>query len=184
MGENKNYLHIAPGVTLTVADGGVLSVGAGVFNEGTIKVEKGGTMIVKEGAYVGPQEYGQKLGNIVCDGGDLIVMPGAKVFLEGAAGLKLDNNAHLVNQGLIVTGNAKLQNSVVENPGALYTYSAVKPDKRGEFMDWEVRLSNGGADYPGATGWGGALLLSGQASLTTMVGYQSVWTGNYVNAKT
>ena len=51
-------------------------------------------------------------------------------------------------------------------------------------MDWEVRLSGGDADYPGATGWGGALLLSGQASLTTMVGYQSVWTGNYVNAKT
>ena len=184
VGETKNYLRIAPGVTLTVQDGGVLSVGAGVFNEGTIKVEKGGTLIVKEDAYVGPQEYGQKLGNIVCDGGDLIVMPRAKIFLEGAAGLKLDNDAHLVNQGLIVAGNAKLQNSVVENPGALYAYSSVKADRRGEFMDWEVRVSGGGADYPGATGWGGALLLSGQASLTTMVGYQSVWTGNYVNAKT
>lgn len=180
----KNFLRIAPGATLTVADGGVLSVGAGVFNEGTIKVLKGGTMIVKDNAMVLPKEFGQKFGNIVLDGGDLVVMPGAKVELEGASGLMMCNDAHLVNYGVIITrAQSRLWDSVVQNYGAIYVDSWVKPENRGAFMDWEVQVDSdgGSARWPGMTG-ASSIPILGRENGTAMVGYQSVWTGNYVNA--
>lgn len=180
-GDRNNYLRIAPGMTLTVEDGGILSVGTGVFNDGTIKIKKGGTLIVKEGAYVGPKEYGQKLGNIVCEGGDVVVMPGAKIYLEGAAGLKLSDDAHLVNNGLIVTWYGEMPGSVVENYGALYLRSGVKADQKGTFMDYAPVISaDGSCRWPGATGEP-ILILSGRSAYTMMVGYRSVWKGSYAN---
>ena len=141
-------------------------------------------MIVKENAMVLPKEFGQKFGNIVLDGGDLVVMPGAKVELEGASGLMMSNDAHLVNYGVIITrAQSRLWDSVVQNYGAIYVDSWVKPENRGAFMDWEVRVDSdgGSARWPGMTGASGIPVL-GRENGTAMVGYQSVWTGNYVNA--
>ena len=180
-GDAKNFLRIAPGVTLTVADGGILSVGAGVFNDGTIKVNKGGTLIVKKNALVMPEETEKKTGNIICDGGDLIVLSGARVVLEGPKGLDMKNGT-LENHGVIITRAGMLTDCIVNNRGALYRESWVRSASRGAFMDWTPQISaDGGTDWPGKAGSGSLLAqVMGWEGYTRAFSPGSVWNGNYV----
>ena len=101
----KNLI-VNEGVTITVEDGGVLMVDEQLLNNGSIVVNKGGTLIVNEDAYVMTyDEYGE--GNIKLDGGNMIIMDGAKVLCDmGDGTLRAINGASIVNRGMLIISTA------------------------------------------------------------------------------
>ena len=145
----RSALSLAPGYTLTVADGGILSIGSGLFNNGTIRVERGGTLIVKENAFITPSVSGEDRGSIICEGGDVIVQKYGKVYCEGAAGLSLRGGT-LYNYGLIVQlrGSDWRNDCVIHNEGAYYLAHSVAGASLQRFRDLRVETSSGRADFP------------------------------------
>ena len=99
-------LILDEGVTITVEDGGVLMVDNQLLNNGHILVKNGGTVIVNEGGYI--MAYSQKAeGKITLDGGNLVIMDGAKVICDKNGGtLQADNGAAILNRGLLLVGDA------------------------------------------------------------------------------
>lgn len=98
-------LIVDKGVTITVEDGGVLTVDKELLNNGNIVVKNGGTVIVNEGGYI--MSYDQNAeGKITLDGGNLLVMDGAKVICDQNVGrLTASNGATILNRGLLMVGN-------------------------------------------------------------------------------
>lgn len=100
--------NIAKGVEITVEEGATLTIKENTYcyldgtitNKGTIIVEKGATIT---SAAQGPGDAAFRTGKIDCQGGKLLVMEGAKLYL--AEGLLLNNNASVVNRGLIIVGD-------------------------------------------------------------------------------
>lgn len=100
--------NIAKGVEVTVEEGATLTIKENTYcyldgtitNKGTIIVEKGATIT---SAMQGPGTAAMRTGKIDCQGGKLLVMEGAKLYL--AEGLLLNNNASVVNRGLIIVGD-------------------------------------------------------------------------------
>ena len=150
-----NYLTLASGSTLTVKDGGILSIGSGMYNDGTIRVEKGGTLLVKENAFLMPQNPGQKTGNIVCDGGDVIVYSGGRVVCEGASGFKFTgasgrygtvyNYGAIITSALTATGKARS----FHNEGSVMLGYTVDSRSAQAFMDGALTVSGGRASVTG-----------------------------------
>lgn len=103
--------------TITVEDGGVLTVDNELLNNGKIVVKKGGTVVVNEGGYI--MAYDQNaLGEIRLDGGNLVIMDGAKVICDQSEGALLaENGATILNRGLLMVGNRLLmyKNTVLKN---------------------------------------------------------------------
>lgn len=69
---------------IVIEEGGILSIEGNFLNNGTI-INNGGTIIVKDGGCISP--FGDtNEGKIKCVGGDIIVMPGGKMFclVDGA----------------------------------------------------------------------------------------------------
>ncbi|MBR1741277.1 MAG: hypothetical protein IJ733_05290, partial [Lachnospiraceae bacterium] len=101
--------------TITVEEGGVLSVEGNLINNGTI-INKGGTIIIKDGGCISPfgdTEEG-KISNI---GGQIIVMPKGRLFcleeeISSKPALSMvasdTSAAGLVNFGLTVLTHAEL----------------------------------------------------------------------------
>ena len=104
-------------VVITVEDGGVLAVDDEMLNNGKIVVKNGGTVIVYEGGCI--MSYDQNaLGEIRLDGGNLVIMDGAKVICDQSEGALLaENGATILNRGLLMVGNRLLmyKNTVLKN---------------------------------------------------------------------
>ena len=108
--------YLSPGKTLTVAKGGVLSIGGTVLNDGKIVVEKGGILLLKQGATIMPfSPSDANRGGIICSGGTIIVKKDAKIIGGGATGFYVSGGL-VDNFGLIASENVSLENSrVLEN---------------------------------------------------------------------
>ena len=104
-------LIVDKGVTITVEDGGVLMVDKELLNNGKIVVKNGGTVIVNEGGYI--MAYDQSAsGEITLDGGNMIIMDGAKVICDQSGGsLLAENGATILNRGLLMVGNMLIMNN-------------------------------------------------------------------------
>jgi hypothetical protein len=97
-------LIVDKGVTITVEDGGVLTVDDHLLNNGNIVVKNGGTVIVNDGGYIMAYDRNAE-GKITLDGGNLIIMDGAKVICDGNGGeLHATHGAAIVNRGLLLVG--------------------------------------------------------------------------------
>ena len=145
----NSFLTLAPGYTLTVKDGGILSIAGGLYNDGTIRVEKGGTLIVQEGAFIMPQNTGQKTGSIVCDGGDVIIYSGGRVVCEGASGFKFAgdssrygtvyNYGAIITSALTATGKARS----FHNEGSVMLGYTINNQNAQAFRDGALTISGG-----------------------------------------
>ena len=143
-------LILAEGVTITVEDGGVLAVDDHLLNNGHIIVKNGGTVIVNEGGYI--MSYDQKAGGkITLDGGNLIIMEGAKVIYDELGGtLRADNATMILNRGLLMVGGAlDLRNSsyLKNEAGATLLVGGRISQERGgigafSFEEIESRVAN------------------------------------------
>ncbi|MBQ9459010.1 MAG: hypothetical protein IJU66_03670 [Oscillospiraceae bacterium] len=139
-----NLYTLAVGSTMTVKDGGVLSVGSTFFNDGIIKVEKGGTLIVREGGSIMPWNTANAWGNIVCDGGDVIVFSGGRCVLNGSDGLRVKNGT-VYNYGAILTKNIDIRGlaNSFHNYGAVMAGWTVQSDYAQKFRDEDLSIANG-----------------------------------------
>ena len=104
-------------VTITVENGGVLMVDKELLNNGKIFVKNGGTVIVNEGGCI--MSYDQNAsGEITLNGGNMIIMDGAKVICDQSGGsLLAENGATILNRGLLMVGNMLImnKNAVLKN---------------------------------------------------------------------
>ena len=104
-------------VTITVENGGVLMVDDQLLNNGKILVKNGGTVIVNEGGCI--MSYDKNaLGEIRLDGGNMIIMDGAKVICDQSEGALLaENGATILNRGLLMVSDRLLmyRNTVLKN---------------------------------------------------------------------
>lgn len=151
----SSYLTLQSGSTLTVRDGGILSIGSGLFNDGTIRVEKGGTLIVKQDAFIMPWQPGNGNGNIICDGGDVIIQSGGRVLCEGASGFKfvedgrtcgtVYNHGVIVTQALTIRGRA----NAFHNKGSVMLGFSVRPGEAAAFRDEPLRNMGVGVNFGG-----------------------------------
>ena len=119
------------GATIVIEDGGVLSVEGNFINNGKI-INKGGTILVKEGGTISPYLTTSE-GTIECckapgsgRSGDLIIMPGGKLFClvdadsyerkKAAPALKLTGGGTVINYGTLVMSYAEIDiGSKIEN---------------------------------------------------------------------
>ena len=153
----SSYLTLQSGSTLTVKDGGILSIGSGLFNDGTIRVEKGGTLIVKQNAFIMPWQPGNGNGNIICDGGDVIIQSGGRVVCEGASGFKFVEDGRtcgtVYNYGVIVTQALTIRGkaNAFHNEGSVMLGYKVKPAEAQAFRDSAIRFSGDSAVLNGMT---------------------------------
>ena len=100
--DDRLVLH--EGVTITVEDGGVLTVDQRLLNNGTILVKEGGTVIVNEGGCIMPYKESAD-SKLILDGGNLIVMDNAQVLCDTKdATLVARNGATIINRGLLMVG--------------------------------------------------------------------------------
>lgn len=98
-------------VTITVENGGVLMVDRELLNNGKIVVKNGGTVIVNEGGSIMAYDK-NALGEIMLDGGNMIIMEGAKVICDQSGGsLLAENGATILNRGLLMVGNMLIMNN-------------------------------------------------------------------------
>ena len=92
--------------TITVQDGGVLSIKGWVINNGKIVIEPGGTMITQEDSVVSCSDKtpGLANGQIACDG-LMILSTGSKVVAGGIYGMSFGEGAQCVNYGTLIAEN-------------------------------------------------------------------------------
>ena len=131
----EESVYIKDDVTLTIEDGGILSVKGQLFNDG--KILNKGTMMVNENACVCPFEPTSTFGGeITCDGGDIIIMENAKLLAgNGSCRLKLQNGATCVNYGyLIGAGTLEMDNSLIENKKTGHIYINYQLGKHPDYM--------------------------------------------------
>ena len=146
----NNYLTLREGSTLTIKDGGILSIGSGLYNDGTIRVEKGGTLLIREDAFLMPWQTNAGKGNVICDGGDVIVYGGGKLVCEGASGFKMAGTDRrygtVYNYGLIMTLNLTLKGKArsVHNEGCIMVGGVIEPKSAQSFID--AKISPKGTD--------------------------------------
>lgn len=116
---SQQGVFLPRGKKITVNDGCILSISGNFINNGTIEINKGGTLIIRDGGTVYPFLPGTKpsqngCGTIKCLGGDIVIMKGGALYGGLAdengsiADFNLDKNATLINQGLLVYGNMRL----------------------------------------------------------------------------
>lgn len=100
------------GVTITVEDGGVLTVDKDLLNNGQIIVKEGGVLIVNEGGCIMPYSETPD-GSITIDGGNMIIMEDASVVMDkGEGALMVRNGATIINYGvLMVSRMLELRNN-------------------------------------------------------------------------
>ncbi len=103
----NGYVYIEPNVTVTIEEGGVLSVSGVLYNNGTI-VNNGGDIVVQKDATI--EQFclgGSKGGAILCNGGDLVILSGGCVTTgtgTGSASLTLSSGATCTNFGTLAVG--------------------------------------------------------------------------------
>lgn len=135
-------LILKEGVTITVEDGGVLTVDKELLNNGKIIVKKGGTVVVNEGAHLMAYDYNAE-GTIMLDGGSLIVMDDAKVLCDLGDGiLEANNGATIVNRGLLMVSNTLSMNNsscLINESGAWLLVGAKLTKDRGNIDEYTYK---------------------------------------------
>ncbi len=100
----ETTIYIPKGVTLTVKNGGTLSVGGQLLNDGKIVVEKGGLVVVKEGACIMPlTRTDTGCGAFISDG-TVVVRKDAKLIGGGSTGLWFSSGG-VTNFGMLASEN-------------------------------------------------------------------------------
>ena len=144
-GQSSNLdgpIIIPEGRTITVKNGGVLSLKGWIINNGTIKVEEGGTLLVQEDTMVSTTEEkaGKTNGRIACDG-VMIVAPGAKVQCGGVDGLKFGEGAQCVNYGALIAENLTVYTDhTIENRGSSSCVFAGWGIQDTGFSTWQLTI--------------------------------------------
>lgn len=114
-------VYIPQGVTITVEEDAILTISGNLYNSG--KIVNRGTVVLEKNACIQPTQWDDG-GGLGCDGGDLILMSGARLITgsgdwdaDCGNGFLMKNNASCVNYGAIVsTGNVSLDSgATVEN---------------------------------------------------------------------
>lgn len=109
-------IAITNNATVTVKEGGTLSITGWVMNNGKIVVEEGGTLYVQDGACLCRYNEGTSYGGGIISNGLVIVGEEAKLIGGGADGLQLLNGSHVVNYGCVASENFKVVNDhTIEN---------------------------------------------------------------------
>ena len=150
---DTNGVVLMNGATITVNEGGILSISGAFLNNGTI-INNGGTILVKNGGSISPFQQGSDplkngCGKIICNDGDIIVQQGGAIYgglydESGAAvELALNGRSTLINQGLLVYGSMTLGHSArVELYETSHTYGSIA----NLYLDMEDK---GGQRVPG-----------------------------------
>ena len=112
----NGYVYVEPNVTITVEEGGVLSVSGALYNNGTI-INKGGDIVVQKKAAIEQYCLDDDPGGVICcDGGDLVILSGGRVttgvtesysdYKTGLGnGFILRNGATCTNFGTLAVGS-------------------------------------------------------------------------------
>lgn len=109
-------IAIANDTTITVKEGGTLSISGWVVNNGHIVVEPGGTLYIQDGACLNRLLDGKHNGGGVLCRGLCIVGENAKLCGGGVEGLQFLAGSHVINFGAIVSENFLVeQDYTVEN---------------------------------------------------------------------
>ncbi len=106
--------------TITVKEGGTLTITNWVCNLGTIIVEPGGTLYVQKDACLCrmrlADQYEDHKGGTIISEGLILVGENAKLCGGGMEGIHLKNGCHVVNYGLVSSENFIIDNAyTVEN---------------------------------------------------------------------
>ncbi len=103
----NGYVYIEPNVTVTIEEGGVLSVSGVLYNNGTI-VNAGGDIVVQKDATIEQFCLGDGAGGtITCKGGNLVILSGGCVTTgvgTASASLTLSSGATCTNFGTLAVG--------------------------------------------------------------------------------
>jgi|GEM_PF-3579366 len=127
-------IGIGPNAVIIVEDGGVLSLGDLIINNGVIAVQPGGTLIIKDNDTANKSNRhgvlgtmgspGTSSGRIACDG-TMIVMPNCTVCAAGLYGLQFGEGSQCVNYGSLIAENFKVYSSgTIDNRSANSTVFA------------------------------------------------------------
>ena len=139
----NGYIYIAPGVTVTVEKGGVLSVSGVLYNNGTI-INNGGDIVVHKGATIEQFCLGDSPGGVICcDGGDLVILSGGAVttgksgsytdYKTGCgSGFVLRNGATCTNFGVLAVGSSAyvVSGATLDNRASGSMFFCYKPQKK------------------------------------------------------
>jgi len=113
-------MMLTEGKTITVKDGGVLSLTGWIMNNGKIVVEPGGTLLLQKDALIttmNTNSKGKENGGIQIDG-NAVVMSGAKMSCGGVYGLRASSTANILNYGAIIAQTMILDGDyILENRG-------------------------------------------------------------------
>ncbi|MCR5632173.1 MAG: hypothetical protein K6F60_01640 [Eubacterium sp.] len=123
-------------------DGGTLTVGTNLINNGKIVIKNGGTLLVKSGGCISPFME-NTLGNIECNGGNIIIMEGGRIYsltdkadLNNSATLKLIGGSTLINYGGLAVTRATIdKGSKIENRNKAVLYAGVNRKDELVFLD-------------------------------------------------
>lgn len=120
---NNAGTYLAKGKTVTVKNGGVLSIDGLFLNDGRIVVEKGGLLLLKEGATLMPYSREDDACGGIVSSGSVIVRKNAKLVGGGTNGVYFGGGG-VVNFGLIAGENFRVLNShLIENRTGAVVYA-------------------------------------------------------------
>lgn len=112
-------MFIGRNCTITVKDGGTLTVTGWVMNNGSIKVEKGGTLYMQDNSSMNRFNDGTTGGGSVIVNGLVLVGKNAKLIGGGDTGLMFNDGSHAVNYGCIASENFIVSSAyTIENRGS------------------------------------------------------------------
>ena len=160
-------LGITDKCTITVKDGGTLCVSGWVLNNGTIRIEEGGTLYVQDGACLNKYEDGSRKGGGVISNGLVLVGNNAKLIGGGVDGLQFLDGSHAVNFGCISSESFYISNQrTIENRSGGFVLYGRNCGVKGSGSDtYSVPLDYSGKTFAGKgstiTSWYVSLALNG-----------------------
>ncbi len=112
-------MMLTRGHTITVKDGGVLSLTDWIINNGKIVVEPGGTILLQNGTRISTMntEIGLESGEITVNG-TAILMSDTVMYCGGTKGFTVGSTGNVINYGAIIAENMTITRpNSVENRG-------------------------------------------------------------------
>ena len=123
----NGYIYLEPNVTVTVEEGGVLSVSGTLYNNGTIQ-NNGGTVLVQQDSSIEQFCLGDPSGGALrCDGGDLVILSGGRVTTNS---LGMYHGATCTNFGVLVNASRFTQfetGATIDNRASGTIFLGVEP---------------------------------------------------------
>lgn len=140
--------YIPKGYSITVRKDGVLTVDGVLFNDGTIKVEDGGLLIVKDGAKIMPlTKYDKSCGSIISEGS--IVVEENALLCGGALNGVVIKRGGVINFGIIATENLIINTSyAVDNRETGYVIAGRSPSRAARIRMIKDAIANEGETEP------------------------------------